>query len=305
MTDFDCSFAHGAHELQADKQEYLNYPEEPYQASSSGRETKRLYDSRKAKGGRAAGYLFMCNTATEQECLGEMLCGEPDHGDNLKKMQRSIMPKETLVFLFNFETRCLFGPFSANGKPDRDIVPDAWRGRYGAQVQIQPTKSAAGDYVEKILVPTIKIRSGRKSDVEVSELMEWLGENYSPTTTPRECASSAGYLFMCNERTEEECFDRLLLGDKKSSLKKMQSISADTQLFLFNFESKRLSGPFQPDGAAGHGIVEEAWNGRFPAQVRFRDENDFSEQILSVKRLPAGRFLKPFSELCIIHALSK
>ena len=46
-------------------------------------------------------------------------------------MQRSIGPS-TQLFLFNFETIELMGPFVSSGDPALNIEPDAWGGQVRA-----------------------------------------------------------------------------------------------------------------------------------------------------------------------------
>ena len=74
---------------------------------------------------------------------------------------------------------------------------------------------------------------------------------------------------MCNNATEGECRSLRMFGSGGGDLAGMQrSIKADTQLFLFNFQSLKLMGVFISNGPPEHDIVPTAWGGRFSAQVR-------------------------------------
>jgi len=78
-----------------------------------------------------------------------------------------------------------------------------------------------------------------------------------------------GYCFMCNNRTESECLDNLLLGSASGDLVKMEKhINSNTLLYLFNFDSLRLIGTFVSNGAPGMSLVPGAFNGKFSAHIK-------------------------------------
>lgn len=86
----------------------------------------------------AAAYVFTCNNATQRECQSLRVLGSPDR--ELDQMRACIKPL-TELFLLNFETLQLFGPFVANGLPGMKIVPGAFGGRFNAQVSVRPLDS--------------------------------------------------------------------------------------------------------------------------------------------------------------------
>ena len=51
----------------------------------------------------------------------------------------------------------------------------------------------------------------------------------------------AAFLFCCNDETEKECFDRALFGGPEG-MKHTENIEEGTPLFLYNVDSKELSG---------------------------------------------------------------
>jgi hypothetical protein len=82
----------------------------------------------------------MSTTTTTTECLERMLFGSP--ANKLRDMQKHINQKSTALFLLNFERDELQGVFAANGLPQIDIEPDAWKknakGRtFPAQIRVQ------------------------------------------------------------------------------------------------------------------------------------------------------------------------
>lgn len=82
----------------------------------------------------------------------------------------------------------------------------------------------------------------------------------------------AGYVFVCNNRTQEECQRRRLFGDGMRMLKAMRRISADTDIFLLNFETRTIYGVFRAVGKPGANLARDAWgsgsSSQFPAQLR-------------------------------------
>ena len=114
------------------------------------------------------GYLFMCNNATEAECLSRMLLGDKE--SHLKKMCRVISPY-TRIFLFNFDSRELHGAFRAKGPPALNLEKEAWNGKFCAQVRLSPQRS---EHRSIRLSPEIKMSSGPKTTEEMAYLMEKL-----------------------------------------------------------------------------------------------------------------------------------
>lgn len=104
----------------------------------------------------------------------------------------------------------------------------------------------------------------------------------------------AGYCFLCNNDTVDECFRLNLVGCPQPKLADMKNLPEDAAIFLLNTESKEVHGMFEPDGKAAIAIVPEAWQGRFPAQLRFRSTDitavvDSSELSWALR----GGFIKP------------
>lgn len=82
---------------------------------------------------------------------------------------------------------------------------------------------------------------------------------------------SEGFVFMCSSLTEQECFKRSLFGQTTFKWHLVQNIQPDTALFLLNFsDPKIMHGVFVPDGEPQKPIMKNAWNGRYPAQIRFK-----------------------------------
>jgi len=80
----------------------------------------------------ASGYIFACTSKSEQECFDRMLFAKSRvYGENVLKIK-----KGELLFLLNLDTDTLYGTFVAKSNGSKDIVPNAWKGRYPYQVQV-------------------------------------------------------------------------------------------------------------------------------------------------------------------------
>ena len=78
------------------------------------------------------GYIFACTSKSERECFDRMLFATSRvYGENVLKIK-----KGHLLFLLNIDTDTLYGTFLARSDGAKDIVPEAWKGRYPYQVQV-------------------------------------------------------------------------------------------------------------------------------------------------------------------------
>jgi len=79
-----------------------------------------------------AGHIFACTNKSEQECFDRMLFATNHvYGENVLKIK-----KGDLLFLLNVDTDILYGTFLATSDGAKNIVPDAWEGRYPYQVRV-------------------------------------------------------------------------------------------------------------------------------------------------------------------------
>ncbi|NVM55744.1 MAG: hypothetical protein HWN66_18740 [Candidatus Helarchaeota archaeon] len=80
-----------------------------------------------------------------------------------------------------------------------------------------------------------------------------------------------GYLFLCGNRTQTECFQKKLFGLTRKYWGWVEQIRIGTPLFLYNIDSKTLFGSFRARSQGKWNIDPAAWeNVRplvFPAQV--------------------------------------
>src|SRR6266511_4908087 len=78
------------------------------------------------------GHIFACTGKSERECFDRMLFATSRvYGENVLKIRRG-----DLLFLLNLDTDTLYGTFLAKSHGAKNIVPEAWKGRYPYQVQV-------------------------------------------------------------------------------------------------------------------------------------------------------------------------
>lgn len=76
------------------------------------------------------------------------------------------------------------------------------------------------------------------------------------------------HIFVCTNKTEPECFQRMLFGTSKLYADNVAKVKADDLLFLLNVNSDILYGIFRAKSDGQQNIVPEAWKGKYPYQVK-------------------------------------
>jgi len=76
------------------------------------------------------------------------------------------------------------------------------------------------------------------------------------------------FIFACTNSSEDECFKRLLFGSSKVYGAAAIRVRKGDFLFLWNFDSDVLYGVFKAVTDGQLNIVPEAWDGKYPYQVK-------------------------------------
>lgn len=77
-----------------------------------------------------------------------------------------------------------------------------------------------------------------------------------------------GQVFACTDKSQNECFTRLLFGTNRTYAPAAMRVKQGDSLFLLNLDSDILYGVFRAISSAKMNIEPEAWGGRYPYQVR-------------------------------------
>jgi DNA modification methylase len=78
---------------------------------------------------------------------------------------------------------------------------------------------------------------------------------------------SNGHIFVCTNKTEPECLQRMLFGTSKLYADDVLATKSGDLLFLLNINSDHLHGVFRAKSDGRKDIVPEAWKGKYPYQV--------------------------------------
>ena len=83
----------------------------------------------------------------------------------------------------------------------------------------------------------------------------------------QEMSDTKAVIFACTDKSEKECFDRMLLGTGKIYAENALKTKKGDVLFLYNMDSDVLHGVFRAKADGAKNIIPEAWNGNYPYQV--------------------------------------
>ena len=158
---FHAPLMHGTTEYRQPDQYHA--VQNPWEFSPDSVDRSRMqYDAPEQWQGLSGGYVFHCSPTTRDELFGRALCGAPQK--MLAGMIESIN-NATRLFVFEPVTKRLYGPLVAAGPPGESLEPDAWGGRFPAQVPFY-----ADSDIKCIHAPSLRLLVGRLSQTQAAEL---------------------------------------------------------------------------------------------------------------------------------------
>jgi DNA modification methylase len=99
-------------------------------------------------------------------------------------------------------------------------------------------------------------------------------------------AARQGRIFACTNKTEQECLDRMLFATGRLYGEDVLEIKKGDPLFLLNMDTDTLHGTFRAGSAGKKDIAPEAWNGRYPYQVKV-EKNGSVRSVKNAKKVLA------------------
>lgn len=98
---------------------------------------------------------------------------------------------------------------------------------------------------------------------------------------------AAGHIFACTNKSEKECFDRMLFATSRVYGESVLKVKKGDLLFLLNLDTDTLHGTFRAKSAGAKDLVPEAWKGRYPYQVHV-SRNGAVHSLAGAKKVLSG-----------------
>src|ERR1051326_5793674 len=92
----------------------------------------------------------------------------------------------------------------------------------------------------------------------------------------QQVSTTRSHIFACTEKSQQECFNRMLFSTNKVYEDKIFAVKKGDILFLLNLDSNTLYGTFRAKSDGRKNIVPEAWGGGYPFQVEVEKNGEIN-----------------------------
>ena len=86
-------------------------------------------------------------------------------------------------------------------------------------------------------------------------------------TQSKEYSAFGGAVFLCNQLTRKECFNKKIFGLSPYCSDFVEKVKAGTTLFLYDVEQCKLHGVFEATSDGAVNIIPDAYGRRYPSQA--------------------------------------
>jgi len=136
---------------------------------SEAPESQKMIENAKA-------HIFVCTNKTEPECLQRKLFGTSKlYADDVLSVKSG-----DLLFLLNVNSNVLHGIFRAKSGGRQNIVPEAWKGKYPYQVEVEPFGNVLTIENAKSTLQKLGIEWHKPLDISMTESLLSLFSSNEP-----------------------------------------------------------------------------------------------------------------------------
>jgi hypothetical protein len=227
-----------------------------------------------------SGFIFLCDSNTETECLKRLLIGT--NNSKIYSQAFSQIKIGDLCFLYNYKTGLLRGVYKALTQCKKNLEPNAWSDS-GTSFPFQVRISSESEYINPISVDDIRnlikfspwagnlVPPSIISNEEIKNILKKFKQN-NDDNRPLESRFdeskdlTSSYILKCDKITGSKCFSDNIMGAPVGLFRNIISkIQPGSIIFVWQIEEKRLYGIWR---ALSRGQYDPtAFDSRFPAIV--------------------------------------
>lgn len=220
-------------------------------------------------------FIFLCSNETLPEVLDKKLVG---HRFNKYKPMTELISKDDFFLLYNYDSKVLIDILKATGEVgiNKPLEPSAFKHRFPFQAKfdysIIPKELKERPLPKEKILKFIRFNDDYPQFVITTQefnliIKAW--SEYSKIKTPFfGDYNQRGYIFLCDNTTAGECFDKKIFGASDSKwIDFIRKIPIGSICFLWNYQKKELYGIFKTTSLPYYDHERRNFRGQYPAQV--------------------------------------